>query len=62
MGPCKSIDLNFLQVYTGIGSARRHENQRFMLDALPWVNKFKELELINAIYCHVYFESTKISI
>ena len=49
MEPCKSIDLNFLQIYTGIGSARQHENQHFMLDARLWVNKFKELELLNAI-------------
>ena len=46
---CKSIDLNFLQIYTDIGSARRHENQHVMLDALPWVNIFKVLELLNAI-------------
>ena len=45
MGTCKSTDLNFLQIYTDMGSARQHENQRFMLGALPWVNKFKELEL-----------------
>ena len=32
------IDLNQVpSIYTGIGSARRHENRRFMLDALPWI-------------------------
>ena len=51
MGTCKSTDLNFLQInyLHGIGSAQWHENQHFMLDALPWVNIFKELELLNAI-------------
>ena len=49
MEPCKSIDLNFLQIYTGVGSAQQHENQHFMLDALPWVNIFKESELLHVI-------------
>ena len=61
MGPCKSIDLNFLQIYTGIGSAPRHKNQRFMLNALPWVNKCQELELFNAILLLYLFESMSAS-
>ena len=55
MGPCKSIDLNFLQIYMGIRSTQRRENQYFMLNALQWVNIFKELELLNAILLSYLF-------
>ena len=61
MGPCKSIDLNFLQIYTGIGSAQQHENQHFMLDALSWVNKFKELELLTLDLPEFFFADARLS-
>ena len=34
--PCKFIDLNFLQIYTGIGSAGWYENRRHNLSLIPY--------------------------